>query len=63
MLLVIGSEQEVHAKHIYELACSQGASVCYLDSRQLPEALLLSWYPDALKRTGHLIINQEIIFH
>ena len=61
MLLVIGSEQEHHAKHIYELACSQGASVCYLDSRQLPEALLLSWYPDALKRTGHLIINQQII--
>jgi glutathione synthase/RimK-type ligase-like ATP-grasp enzyme len=57
MRLVIGSEEEHHAQHIYALLKAKGEAVAYLDSRQLPEALPLAWEASELTPTGFLTIE------
>src|SRR5688572_1904354 len=54
MILIIGSERDLHAKTIYERLQSQGASCCYLDTAAFPETLKLSLTPCDLKEPGYL---------
>ncbi|MCX5919844.1 MAG: hypothetical protein NTW61_00735 [Candidatus Melainabacteria bacterium] len=58
MHIIIGSEEEHHAKHIYTLLQAKNEPVTYLDSRQLPEALLLQWEASEITTTtGYLTIE------
>jgi glutathione synthase/RimK-type ligase-like ATP-grasp enzyme len=57
MHIVIGSQEEYHAKHIYTLLQAKGEPVVYLDSRQLPEALLISWEAAEITPSGFLTIE------
>jgi len=58
MHIVIGSQEEYHAKHIYTLLQVKGEPVVYLDSRQLPKALLLQWEASEITTTtGYLTIE------
>ena len=61
MHIVIGSQEEYHAQHIYTLLQAKGEPVVYLDSRQLPEALLISWEAAEITPTGFLTIEGEKI--
>ncbi len=61
MILIIGSEEEYHAKYIHDLLKSKNEDVCYLDTRKLSEEILISWSPSYANIQGILNTdNKEI---
>lgn len=61
MILIIGSEEEEHSKHIYDLLISKNENVCYLDTRTINNTFLASFYPVENSLTGNLILNGQKI--
>ncbi len=45
-ILVLGEEQDLHAKHIYDVLSARGVKVHYFNSRTFPTQSRISWYPD-----------------
>lgn len=45
-ILILGSPQDPHAVHIYQALMQVGVTVAYLDLRQFPSKLRMSWQPD-----------------
>lgn len=61
MILVIGSVEEYHSKHIHDLVKKKGEEVCYLDSRLIPNSLPVSWNASENDIKGSLLINNKKI--
>ncbi|MFH0702648.1 MAG: hypothetical protein V2B14_03815 [bacterium] len=61
MILVIGAEEEYHAKHVYDLLKSKGEDVEYFDTRIFPEDMPLSWFSSDTGIKGYLKINNNKI--
>ncbi|MDD3014583.1 MAG: ATP-grasp domain-containing protein [Candidatus Gastranaerophilales bacterium] len=61
MILVIGSSEEYHSRHVYELLKSKGENVCYFDSRTIPERLPITWVASDNTIKGSLKIDGQKI--
>ena len=62
MLLIIGSNEEYHAKFIYEKAKSKGIKVEYLDTRKYPDELFITYSPNDIYNGSYLKINNKKVF-
>lgn len=61
MILVIGSSEEYHSQHIYNLLKAKNENICYFDSRTFPENLPISWIASDPTINGNLKINGQKI--
>ena len=43
MILIIGAQDEIHSKYIYDKLIKLGEQVEYFDTRKIPNDLLISW--------------------
>ncbi|EKE02772.1 MAG: hypothetical protein ACD_20C00334G0001 [uncultured bacterium] len=57
MILIIGSEEEYHSWHIYNLLKAKEEEVCYFDSRKIPKDILINWAASNETIKGSLIIE------
>ncbi len=62
MIMIIGSEGDFHAKHIFEKLQAQGVACFYLDTRTFPKSLRLNLSPKDRQHPGTLITpeGQEV---
>lgn len=61
MILVIGSNEEAHSRHIYDMLLKRGEAVEYLDTRKIPLETLLCWQPSETRASGYFKINNKKI--
>ncbi len=61
VILVIGSQEEDHCRHIYDMLEKRGEAVEYLDTRKIPLETLLCWHPSKKDNPGYLKINDKRI--
>lgn len=59
MIIIIGSEEEEHSIHMYTLLKTKNHEVCFLDTRQLPGKMSLSWHASLNDVMGSFIINDK----
>lgn len=59
MILIIGSDEEFHSKHVYDNLCQKGEKVEFLDSRLIPVKTPLIWNP--VDNSGYFLINNNKI--
>jgi len=62
MIIIIGSEQEAHSKHIFDSLKKKKIDVAYLDSRKYPEDLLLSYSPNKPFKSSFFKIQDRKFF-
>lgn len=60
MILIIGSEEEAHSKHIYDALISKKYDVEYFDSRKYPESISLGYMPNS--KDGFIKIEDKKVF-
>ena len=62
MILIIGSEEEFHSKHIYKTLKKDGEDVEYWDTRKYPIVNKINWNPCDGINVGNLIVNDRKIY-
>lgn len=60
MILVIGSEEELHAKYIHNKLIEQGFETEYFDSRKYPAEIKINYSPSL--NDGYFVINGRKIY-
>ena len=61
MILIIGSEEEAHSKHIFDALTARNEDVEYWDTRNFPFVNRINWYPTEDINNGNFIINNKKI--
>lgn len=61
MILIIGSEEETHSRHIFDALKKRKEDVEYWDTRKFPVSNRINWYPTDGKNIGNFIINNKKI--
>ncbi len=61
MILIIGSEEEAHSKHIYDALRARKEKVEYWDTRKYPFTNKINWYPTEDTIKGNFIIDDKKI--
>lgn len=56
MILIIGSEEDAHAVHLYQHLQQRGLPVSYLDTRTFPKQLQVELTPKDMNNTGYLTL-------
>lgn len=59
MILIIGSKEEAHSKHVYDALLSKGFEAEYFDSRKYPDDIALGFAPNS--KDGFIKIDSKII--
>ena len=59
MILIIGSEEELHSKWVYNRLTEKGIETDYFDSRKYPIDLMISYSPN--DNDGYFVINNRKI--
>ena len=57
MIIVLGSEEELHSKYMYDELCKHGQEVAYLDTRKYP---IFSWSPN--DSNSYIILDKKKIY-
>lgn len=57
MILIIGSKDEFHSNYIFSLLTEKKEDVCYFDTVQIPENILINWEASSKKAKGNFVIN------
>ena len=61
MILILGSEEEYHSKHVFDYLKKQGEEVEYWDTRKYPVFNKINWFPTSGVNVGNLVINDKKI--
>ena len=61
MILIIGSEEEAHSRHIFDALTARKEDVEYWNTRKFPVENRINWYPTNGVNNGNFIINNKKI--
>lgn len=61
MILIIGSDEELHSRHIFNSIKNRNEDVEYWDTRKFPTTNRINWYPTNGTNKGNFIINNQKI--
>ena len=62
MILILGSNEEAHAKYIFDKLKAKNIDVEYIDTRQYPESLFLSYSPNNILEGSFIKINNKKVY-